>query len=79
MINKAEMFYANNQAKAVDEKMVEIEREKITQDDALAQINSKTCDLTNKDAGYLNFDGLDLRHCNMINTSFLARIYVVQI
>jgi len=72
MINKAEMFYANNQAKAVDEKMVEIEREKITQDDALAQINSKTCDLTNKDAGYLNFDGLDLRHCNMINTSFFG-------
>jgi uncharacterized protein YjbI with pentapeptide repeats len=47
-------------------------RTKISQADALAQINSKTCDLSNKDAGYLMFDGLDLRHCNMTNTSFFG-------
>lgn len=50
----------------------EIMRTKISQADALAQINSKTCDLSNKDAGYLEFDGLDLRHCNMVNASFFG-------
>ena len=44
MIAKAEKFYAANK---------EVEREKISQADALKQINSKTCDLSNKDAGYL--------------------------
>ncbi len=47
-------------------------REKISQEDAIKQIKSTTCDLSNKDAGYLEFDGLDLRHCNMVNTSFFG-------
>ena len=63
MIAKAEKFYAANQ---------EVTRDKISQDDALQQINSKTCDLSNKDAGYLKLDGLDLSHCNMVNTSFFG-------
>jgi uncharacterized protein YjbI with pentapeptide repeats len=67
MINKATTFYAKNVAKTA-----EPEREKISQADALKQINSKTCDLSNKDAGYLEFDKLDLRHCNMVNTSFFG-------
>lgn len=50
----------------------EAEREKISQADALKQINSKTCDLSNKDAGYLEFDQMDLRHCKMVNTSFFG-------
>jgi uncharacterized protein YjbI with pentapeptide repeats len=62
-IAKAETFYAKNK---------EVERTKITQEDALAQINSKTCDLSNKDAGYLIFNGMDLRHCNMQNISFFG-------
>ncbi|PPD56782.1 MAG: LacI family transcriptional regulator [Methylotenera sp.] len=63
MIAKAEAFYAKNK---------EVEREKITQDSAMQQINSKTCDLSNKDAGYLIFNGLDLSHCNMQNVSFFG-------
>lgn len=62
-IDKATAFYARN---------VEVERTKISQAEALKQINSKTCDLSNKDAGYLEFDGLDLRHCKMVNTSFFG-------
>lgn len=64
MIAKAEKFYAVNK---------EPDREKISQADALKQINSKTCDLRNKDAGYLIFNGLDLRHCNMQTLAFLAQ------
>lgn len=62
-IDKATVFYAKN---------VEVERQKISQADALKQINSKTCDLSDKDAGYLELDGLDLRHCKMLNTSFFG-------
>lgn len=62
-IDKAAAVYAKN---------VEIVRTKISQADALKQINSKTCDLSNKDAGYLELDGLDLRHCKMVNTSFFG-------
>ena len=47
-------------------------RVKITQADALAQIKSNKCDLSNKDAGYLQFDGMDLRHCKMTNASFFG-------
>jgi uncharacterized protein YjbI with pentapeptide repeats len=67
MINKAEKFYSKNVSKNA-----EPEREKISQADALKQINSKTCDLSNKDAGYLEFDKMDLRHCKMVNTSFFG-------
>ena len=63
IINKAAAFYA---------KISESPREKISQADALTQINSKTCDLSDKDAGYLELDGLDLRHCKMVNTSFFG-------
>jgi uncharacterized protein YjbI with pentapeptide repeats len=63
IIAKATAFYAKN---------AEPEREKISQADALKQINSKTCDLSNKDAGYLEFDKMDLRHCKMVNTSFFG-------
>ncbi len=63
MIAKAADFYAKN---------AEPERAKITQEQAMTQVNSKSCDLSNKDVGYLNFDGLDLRHCNMVNTSFFG-------
>ena len=63
MIAKAEKFYAANK---------EVEREKISQADAIKQINSKSCDLSNKDAGYLIFNGLDLRHCNMQNVGFFG-------
>ena len=66
-IDKAAIFYAKNKPATV-----EIEREKITQADALKQINSKTCDLSNKDAGYLIFNGLDLSHCNMQNVGFFG-------
>lgn len=67
MIAKAAMFYEKNKTSFVD-----IERKKITQEDAIAQINSKSCDLANKDASNLNFDGLNLSHCNMTNTSFFG-------
>ena len=62
-IDKATTFFA---------KHAEPEREKISQTDAIKQINSKHCDLSNKDAGYLELDNLDLRHCNMVNTSFFG-------
>ena len=63
MIAKASAFYAKN---------AEPERAKLTQEQAMAQVKSKSCDLSNKDLGYLNFDGMDLRHCNMVNTSFFG-------
>ena len=47
-------------------------RVKISQEDAIKQIKGKICDLSNKDAGYLELDGMDLRHCNMVNTSFFG-------
>jgi uncharacterized protein YjbI with pentapeptide repeats/YHS domain-containing protein len=63
IIAKASAYYAKN---------AEPTREKISQADALKQINSKTCDLSNKDAGYLIFNGMDLSHCNMQNVSFFG-------
>ena len=63
MISKAKKFYENK---------VEVARIKISQADALAQIKSKSCDLSNKDAGYLIFNGMDLSHCNMQNVSFFG-------
>ncbi len=47
-------------------------REKISQADAVKQIQSKNCDLSDKDLGYLELDGMDLRHCRMVNTSFFG-------
>jgi uncharacterized protein YjbI with pentapeptide repeats len=68
MIAQAEKFYATNKPAP----SAEVERVKISQADALKQINSKTCDLSNKDAGYLIFNGLNLSHCNMQNVGFFG-------
>lgn len=66
-IDKAAAFYAKNKPASA-----EVTRTKISQADALAQINSKTCDLSNRDAGYLIFNDLDLSHCNMQNVGFFG-------
>lgn len=63
VIAKAAAFYAKNE---------EPQREKISQDEALRIIKQKNCDLSNKDVGYLEFNGMDLRHCKMVNTSFFG-------
>ncbi|HYN53642.1 MAG TPA: pentapeptide repeat-containing protein [Methylotenera sp.] len=63
IIAKAAVEYAKTQ---------EVERVKITQEQALAEIKKPSCDLSNKDVGYLNFDGMDLRHCKMENISFFG-------
>jgi uncharacterized protein YjbI with pentapeptide repeats len=60
---KAQAFYAKN---------AETPREKMAQKAALAEINSKDCDLSNKDLGYLEFNKMDLSHCKMVNTSFFG-------
>lgn len=62
-IAKAAAFYA---------KHAEPEREKMTQEEALQRITAKDCDLSNRDLGYLELDGKDLRHCKMVNTSFFG-------
>lgn len=62
-IRKARAFYDKN---------AEQTREKISQAEAMKQIESKDCDLSNKDLGYLEFDSKDLRHCKMVNTSFFG-------
>lgn len=63
IIAKATAFYDKN---------AEPERVKMTQQEAMEQIKSKSCDLSNKDLGYLEFDNMDLRHCKMVNTSFFG-------
>lgn len=69
MIDEANKFYASNKPK----KEFDVDnREKLTQSEATQQVNSKDCDLSNKYVGYLNFDELDLRHCNLENTSFFG-------
>jgi len=65
IIMKAQAFYAKN-------KDAEPVREKITQAQALEQIKSPNCDLSNKDAGYLIFNKMDLHHCKMVNVSFFG-------
>ena len=62
-IMKATAFYARN---------AEPEREKLTQEQAMSIIRSGNCDLSNKDLGYLDFKGMDLTHCKMVNTSFFG-------
>ncbi len=71
-IDKAAAFYAENKSAKNSSASAEVERTKISQAEALMQINSKTCDLSNKDAGYLIFNGLDLSHCNMQNVGFFG-------
>lgn len=68
IIAKATAFYD----KSTKNKNVEAERVKMTQQQALEQIKSSSCDLSNKDLGYLEFDNMDLRHCKMVNTSFFG-------
>lgn len=63
LIAKASAFYAKN---------AEASRAKITQEEAMRIIQSPACDLSDKDVGYLEFDGMDLRHCRMVNTSFFG-------
>lgn len=63
IIKKAASFYALNQEQI---------REKITQDQALGIIKTKACNLSNKDLGYLKFEGMDLSHCNMENVSLFG-------
>lgn len=62
-IKKASVFYAKNMV---------VDREKITQEEALTIIKNKNCDLSNKDLGYLDFKGMDLTHCKMVNISFFG-------
>lgn len=62
-IAKASKVYAEN---------IEVEREKISQEEALRIIGQADCDLSNKDIGYHDFKGMDLRHCKMVNTSFFG-------
>lgn len=67
MIKKADSFYTSKKAELNEDGRI-----KISQEEAMAIINSEQCDLSNKELGYLMFDGLDLRHCNMENTSFFG-------
>lgn len=62
-IAKAETFYA---------KQADTMRRKVTQQEAMQLVESRNCDLSNLDLGYLEFDGKDLRHCKMVNTSFFG-------
>src|SRR5690606_15163127 len=59
-------------ARAFYEKSAETPREKMSQEQALAEINSKDCDLSDKDLGYLEFNKMDLSHCKMVSTSFFG-------
>lgn len=67
MINEAADYY-----KTKKNELNEDGRIKTTQEEALAIINSDHCDLSNLELGYLMFDGIDLRHCTMENTSFFG-------
>lgn len=62
-VEKAATFYARN---------AEPEREKLTQEQAMSIIQGNACDLSDKDLGYLDFKGMDLTHCKMVNTSFFG-------
>lgn len=76
VLAKAQAFYEMQsmemQSMAHEKQTDEDGRTKISQADAIAQINSPQCDLSNRDAGYLEFDGMDLSHCKMVNTSFFG-------
>jgi uncharacterized protein YjbI with pentapeptide repeats len=48
------------------------ERQKLTQAEAMAIINSQRCNMSDKDLGYLDFKELNLTHCTMVNTSFFG-------
>jgi len=63
MLNDAIAFYEKNK---------HVERSKLSQDEADLALNDPDCDLSNRDLGYLNFNGKDLTHCTMVNTSFFG-------
>jgi uncharacterized protein YjbI with pentapeptide repeats len=63
IIAKATAEYAKTQ---------EIERTKLTQEQALNEIKKTDCDLTNKNLGYLDFKGMNLSHCKLVNVSLFG-------
>lgn len=63
IISKAASFYSKNNDQL---------REKISQEQAISIINTKECNLANKDLGYLKFEKMDLTHCNMENVSLFG-------
>ena len=63
VVQQASKFYTTHK---------EPEREKLTQEQALAEISKRQCSLADKDVGYLNFKNMRLSHCNLINTSFFG-------
>ena len=63
MLNDAMAFYKKNK---------QVERSKLSQEEAESALNDPDCDLSNRDLGYLNFNGKDLTHCIMVNTSFFG-------
>jgi len=63
MLDDAIAFYEKNK---------QVERSKLSQDEADLALNDPDCDLSNRDLGYLNFNGKDLTHCTMVNTSFFG-------
>lgn len=67
--NKQEIIL---KAAAEYSKITEVERVKITQEQALTEIKNTKCDLTNNDLGYLDFKGMDLTHCKLVNVSFFG-------
>jgi|TARA_B110000971_G_scaffold68543_1_gene70248 uncharacterized protein YjbI with pentapeptide repeats len=63
MLNDAIAFYEKNK---------KVDRTKLSQEQADLALNDPDCDLSNRDLGYLNFNGKDLTHCIMVNTSFFG-------
>ena len=61
-LSKAIAFYKKNN----------VERIKISQSEANEILEDPDCDFSNKDLGYLSFNGQDLTHCVMVNTSFFG-------
>ena len=64
VIKKAEKFFLT----AFNDERIKLSQEEV--DDILD--NDPECDLSNKDVGYLNFNGKDLTHCKMVNISFFG-------
>ena len=64
VIKKAEKFFLT----AFNDERIKLSQEEV--DNILD--NDPECDLSNKDVGYLNFNGKDLTHCKMVNISFFG-------
>jgi uncharacterized protein YjbI with pentapeptide repeats len=63
ILKKAMNFYGENKG---------AERVKLSQESADSVLNDPDCNFSNNDLGYLNFNGKDLKHCTMVNTSFFG-------